>query len=249
MMLAAYLGYFSCILIPSFSLGLLVAVVGGGLVSSLMEFFGYRFLRQKKIAKIYYLALSMGFCTFFENLVINVIGPLFLVYPPVLRTTPIPIGGLSMGVPDLLALVLTMAFLVVFSYGIQNTMEGAAIRAASGNLEATELMGVNLNVLLGLIFFIAGGAAGLAGVILGIKYTVYPQMWYMTNKVFIATVFGGLGSLAGAVVASLGVGLLETFVTAYVSSEASNLVVFLLLILVLLFRPQGLLGKQVEEKA
>lgn len=249
MMVAAYAGYVAAALSRSFLMAILAATIAGGLMSLFMEFVGYRLLRIRNIPKIYYLALSMGFCIFFENFAINTIGAQFKVYPAILSGSTINAFGLTLGLIDMIALGLAVIFLAVFSYIIFKTPAGLAIRASSNNIEATQLMGVDMDHIMRFIFFMAGAAAGFAGVILGIKYTVYPQLWFITNKVFVATVFGGLGSLTGAIVASLIVGLLEAFITAYISSEMSSLFVFALLIVVLMLRPQGLFGKIIEDKA
>jgi len=249
MMVAAYAGYAAAAISHSFLMAILGATIAGGLMSMFMEFAGYRLLRIRSIPKIYYLALSMGFCIFFENFALNTIGAQFKVYPVILSGTTINIFGLTLGLIDMIALLLAIVFLAMFSYIIFKTPVGLAIRASSNNIEATQLMGVEMDFVMRFIFFIAGAAAGFAGVILGMKYTVYPQLWFITNKVFVATVFGGMGSLTGAIIASLIVGLLETFITAYISSEMSSLIVFVLLIIVLMFRPQGLFGKVIEDKA
>lgn len=96
---------------------------------------------------------------------------------------------------------------------------------------------------------IAGSMAGLSGVFLGIKYTAYPTMGNLTNKAFISAVVGGLGSMPGAVVGALILGVLETMISAYVSSALRNLFAYALLIVILLIKPTGLMGKSMEDKA
>ena len=124
-----------------------------------------------------------------------------------------------------------------------------AIRAASQDLEAVGLMGVNTNVLITAVFIIAGGLAGLAGFFLGMKYTVYPTLGSsITNKAYVAAVLGGLGSLPGAVVGSILLGIFEMMISGYVSSSARDVFVYLLLIIILVIRPAGLMGKKHEDK-
>ena len=110
------------------------------------------------------------------------------------------------------------------------------------------LMGLNVNMISLLVFAISGITAGLAGVFYGMKYTVYPAMGSVSNKAFIAAVIGGLGSLPGAVIGGVLLGLLETLVSSYVSTTFRDLFSYSALIVVLLFMPNGLLGKNAQDK-
>ena len=108
--------------------------------------------------------------------------------------------------------------------------------------------GINTAKLIGLVFLLAGALAGISGMFLGMKYMVYPTMGWITNKAYIAAVIGGLGSLPGAVVGGIVLGVLETFVSAYVSSTVRDVFSFSLLVVLLMFMPTGLFGKYLEEK-
>ena len=110
-------------------------------------------------------------------------------------------------------------------------------------------MGVNVNRIIFVIFLLGGILAGVAGMLFGMKYTVYPQIGVITNKSFIAAVFGGLGSLPGAVVGSILLGLIETFGAGYIASNYRDLIAFSLLIIILVIKPSGLMGKITEDKA
>ena len=138
--------------------------------------------------------------------------------------------------------------LVALQLFLSKTKWGLAIRAASYNLRVAGLMGVNVNKLISIVFFVAGLLAAVGGIFLSVRYTLFPQLGAITIKAFIAAVIGGLGSLPGAVVGSLILGLAEMLTTAYISSQYRDLVVFGLLIITLLIRPSGLFGKSVGEK-
>ena len=112
---------------------------------------------------------------------------------------------------------------VVFLVGLQlflvKTKWGLAIRAASYNLKTAGLMGVNVNRLIAIVFFVAGLLAGVGGIFLSVRYTLYPQLGMITTKAFVAAVIGGLGSLPGAVVGSLILGLAEMLTAGFISSQ------------------------------
>lgn len=177
------------------------------------------------------------------------IGGRFKAYPPIFPMEPLHVGPVEIAVVDIMIVAVSLIALLIFQLIISRTRAGLAIRAAAHNLATAGLMGVNSDALVILVFLIAGTLAGLAGIFLGVKYTAYPQLGAMTLKAFISAVFGGLGSLPGAVAGAYALGILETFVSAYISSSMRDVFSFLLLVLVLLFRPQGLMGRPSGEKA
>jgi branched-chain amino acid transport system permease protein len=109
-------------------------------------------------------------------------------------------------------------------------------------------MGVNVARLISLVFFVSGLLAAVGGIFLSVRYTLYPQLGMITIKAFVAAVIGGLGSLPGAVVGSLILGLSEMLTAGFLSSQLRDLVVFSLLVITLVIRPTGLFGKDVSEK-
>jgi branched-chain amino acid transport system permease protein len=191
----------------------------------------------------------MGVSILLENLVIATIGPTFRTYPDVFTAEPIKIGLLSIGKIDLTMFIISVVCLAILIYLIEFTKAGKAIQATAYNMKASALVGINTNIIITLIFAIGGILGGVAGVLFGMKYTVYPQIGVITLKSFIAAVFGGLGSIQGAVVGSVLLGIIETITSAYVSSQYRDLIAFALLIIVLVFRPSGLMGKVTEDKA
>jgi branched-chain amino acid transport system permease protein len=134
-------------------------------------------------------------------------------------------------------------------YIIDYTKIGKAIQATAYNTKASALMGVNTAIIIIIVFALGGFLAGIAGVMFGMKYTVYPQIGAITIKSFIAAVFGGLGSLPGAVIGSILLAVIETLTSGYLSSQYRDLIAFALLIGVLIVRPMGLMGKTTEDKA
>ena len=125
---------------------------------------------------------------------------------------------------------------------------GIGIRAVSYDSTVAQINGVNLSRTIGLVFVLSGFLAGISGTFFGMKYMVYPTMGNITNKAFIAAVIGGLGSLPGAVVGGVILGVLESLVSVYVSSTYRDVFSFSFLIVLLIFLPLGLMGKNLEEK-
>ena len=125
---------------------------------------------------------------------------------------------------------------------------GLAIRACSYSEKASTLMGINGDLVIFIIFLMGGVLAGFAGMLYGMRFIVKPTIGQVTNKSFVAAVFGGLGSLPGAIVGSVLLGIMEIFVASF-NSNLRDLFVYGLLILVLVIKPSGLMGKVVEDKA
>ena len=249
-MLGAYFGLYAVNLFGMPFLGsLIVAAVLAGFVAVTLEKVAYSPLRRRNAPPLYFIISAMGASIFLENLVVVTIGPTFKTYPELIDKTPISLGSISISKLDLLMFAVAAASLIIPVFIIEKTKVGLAIRACSYSARGSSLMGVNVNRIIFVIFLLGGVLAGIAGMLFGMKYTVYPQIGIITNKSFIAAVFGGLGSLPGAVIGSLLLGIIETFGVAYISSSYRDLIAFVLLIIVLVFKPSGIMGKITEDKA
>ncbi len=250
-MIGAYIGYFSLTLLKvPFLIAFLLSAFGSGLLAVVMEKIVYRPLRKRNAPFLYFIISAMGASIFLENVVIaSPIGPTFRSYPAVFTTEPIMLGNIALGRIDLLMFIISGLSLIGLVYIIEKTKIGLSIRATSYSIKGSTLMGVNVDKVIFIIFALGGLLAGLAGMLFGMRYTVYPQIGNITTKSFIAAVFGGLGSLPGAVIGSVLLGLIETMVSGYFSSQYRDLIAFALLILVLVIKPSGLMGKTTEDKA
>ena len=225
------------------------ALVGAGLSAIVVERLAYRPIRERTPITLYMLIASMGMSIVIENLFVVTIGGRFRALPPVIPTNPVNFFGIATtSAFDILSLVTAVVFLVGLQLFLVKTKWGLAIRAASYNLKIAGLMGVNVNRLISIVFFVAGLLAGVGGIFLSVRYTLYPQLGAITTKAFVAAVIGGLGSLPGAVVGSLILGLAEMMTAGFISSQVRDLVVFGILIRTLIVRPTGLFGKSVGEK-
>ncbi len=247
-MLGAYFGYYLC---SSLGLGIgasmLGAMIGTAVISILNEKLAYRPLRLRKAVPLYFMISAMGAAMFLENMVYVTVGSHFYSYPSFF-TGSISIGGAYVGLLDIVALSISTFFIILLTLFLNKTMMGTAIRAASRDMLVASTLGVNIDGLLMVVFALAGGFAGIAGVFLGVKYLVYPTMGVITNKAYIAAVIGGIGSLPGAIVGGLILGLVESFVSAYISTTLRDVFSFSMLIILLLVLPSGLFGKTLDEK-
>jgi len=254
-MLGAYFGFFA---LTSFGMpfyvAFFVAFFGSAAVAVLLERLAYKPLRDRRAPFLYFIITAMGASIFIDNSVIATIGPTPKTFPTDLlpgffQGEPFEWGNLSVGRVDVAIFVLAMICLGLLILFIDFTKLGKAIQATAYNMKAAALMGINPNFVIILVFAIGGGLAGVAGVLYGMKYQVFPQMSAITLKSFIAAVFGGLGSLQGALLGSLLLALIETFVSGYLSTQYRDLFAFLILIAMLVVRPSGIMGKVAEDKA
>ncbi|MBO6007762.1 MAG: branched-chain amino acid ABC transporter permease, partial [Lachnospiraceae bacterium] len=150
----------------------------------------------------------------------------------------------------LVAIIANVIIMVALTLFTSRTKVGKAMRAVSEDKGAATLMGINVNFTISLTFAIGSGLAAIAGVLLCTAYpTLMPTTGSMPGiKAFTAAVFGGIGSIPGAMIGGILLGVIEIFARAYISSELADAIVFGVLIVVLIFRPTGLLGKQIHEK-
>ena len=149
-----------------------------------------------------------------------------------------------------MSLAVVLALVVALTQLIHHTKVGMAMRAVARDFETAQLMGINVNATISMTFAIGSALAAIAGVLF---CSAYPNLTPTTGsmpgiKAFTAAVFGGIGSIPGALLGGVLLGMIEIFASAYISTQLSNAIVFAVLIVVLLVRPTGLLGKQVREK-
>lgn len=248
-MVSSYIGYFSAKalnlpLIPA----LVVTMIGGGILAVIIEKVAFRTIRVKNGPLIYFFVTSITMSLLLMNLVLAVIGYNFYNFPPLLSTEAVFIAGINLPTLNVFMLVTSVIALVILTYVLRRTRIGIAIRAAASDMQAASLMGVEIDTLVSITFFISGVLAGASGMFLGMSYTAYPQMAEVMAKGFVAAVLGGLGSLAGAVIGALLLGVIETMVTVYSNSSLVPIVSLVILILLLIFRPRGIAGIIVPDK-
>jgi branched-chain amino acid transport system permease protein len=248
-MLGAYMGLALATQLH-LGLGLVVSgsVVGAGMLSVFNERVAYSVLRRRKAPPLFLMISAMGCSVFLENMVYATIGSHFYAFPEFFKSEVVNVWGSSLSLLDVFAFTVSIGAIFALHLFVTRTKTGIAIRAGVDDMTMCSLMGVNTDRLISVVFFLAGAFAGVAGVFLGIKYFVYPTMGWVTNKAYIAAVIGGLGSLPGALVGGLILGVLETLVSTYLSSVLRDVFSFTMLIVLLIWLPNGLMGRDTEEK-
>lgn len=228
----------------------LLAVVVCTALGILIEKIAYRPLRRAIPLAV--LITAIGVSYFLQNAALLLFGADTKSFTPVVSLAPIELAGGQLTISGTTVVtvavcILIMAALLLF---IKKTKAGQAMLAVSQDREAAQLMGINVNATISLTFAIGSGLAAIAGVLFCSAYpTLTPYTGSMPGiKAFTAAVFGGIGSIPGAFLGGILLGLIEIFGRAYISSQLSDAIVFAVLILVLLIRPTGILGKKIQEK-
>lgn len=233
-----------------FGLVLLLAALGCAVLGILIEQLAYRPLRDSP--KIAALITAIGVSLFLEYFTSlkQVFGPNFYPFPRPFEILSVEIGGVTVTNIQGIILATTLLCLLLLQFVVYRTRIGKAMRAVSHDHVTAGLMGVNVNVVIAFTFGIGAAFAGVGGVLYGIAYPqVNTFMGFMPGlKAFTAAVLGGIGSIPGAFLGALIMGQAETLTAAYFSSTYRDGIAFLILILVLLWRPTGILGIRRAEK-
>ena len=197
----------------------------------------------------YFFVSSITLGTLYEGLVTIKVGSNFYNFPGFFKNSTIKVGSLVISASDAMMCIISLAALVILGYVIQKTRLGRALRAVSFDRDTAQLMGIDSTRIIQLTFVISGLLAGVAGVFLGIKYTLYPTLGSLVVKGFIVSVIGGLGSLTGAIIGAVLLGLTETILLSMLGSGYSTIATFAIMLVFLLVRPQGIAGSNIQEKA
>lgn len=230
------------------AIAVLLAIIGCVLLGVLIDKVAYAPLREAPRLSI--LITAIGVSYLLENGVQLLLGADAKVVPSIIDLGTVQVFGSTLSGTALLTVAVTIVATVVLTLLVQKTRLGKAMRAVSEDMGAARLMGVNVNSTISFTFAVGSALAGIAAILYSMAYQqVSPTMGVMLGtKAFVAAVLGGIGSIPGAVIGGLIVGFSEVFVAAFGLSVWQDAVVFLLLILVLVVKPTGLLGRPVTEK-
>jgi len=231
-----------------FPLALLLAMGSTALLGVVIEFLAYRPLRRS--SRLSVLISAIGMSIFVQNVALWIWGPSTRSFLPPFPVTAFTIGSLRTNTLELLTLAVALAMMVGLHLLVTRTKLGKAMRAVAQDRETAALMGVNVNRTIAFTFAIGSSLAAAAGVMVGMLFNaVTPTMGVMPGlKGFVAAVLGGIGHIPGAMVGGLVLGMVEVLGVALLSSQWRDAVAFAILILVLLYRPSGLLGRRTQEK-
>jgi branched-chain amino acid transport system permease protein len=247
-MIGAYAGYYAVTAwhLP-FIPALIIAMAAASLLGVLVERIAYKPLRNSP--RITLLITAIGMSLLIENVGQKVFSATPRTYPTMF-TGSYEVFGVLIDQSRLIIFVVTVFLMLALQYFVTYTKPGMAMRAVSQDRDAARLMGINIDKVIAITFAVGSALAGAAGILVGIIFPqIKPTMGVMPGlKAFVAAVIGGIGIIPGALLGGLIIGLSEYFVTAYISSSWRDAIAFGLLILILLIRPSGILGKNTREK-
>ena len=254
-MLGAYVGYFVSRRLqgrePSLVSALvvmLVSMVACGLFGILIERLAYRPVRRE--SRLTLLITAIGVSLFIENGAQLVFGPDPKFFPSLAPRADFLVAGVRLTSEQVTVIVVSLLLMLLLHFFIRKTRTGKAMRAVSFSLDASRLMGISTDWIIAVTFALGSALAAAAGVLIGMQIPkIDPLMGIMYGlKAFVAAVLGGIGNVPGAVLGGLLIGTSEVMVVGYLSSTYRDAIAFGILILVLLLRPQGLLGRVEKEK-
>lgn len=248
-MLGAYAGFFATTVfkwpfIPSLVFAMAVAATAGIII----ERAAYRPLRHAP--KIAVLITAIGISLLLEYGGILLVTPQPRTFPAVFPAELYHFGGLVVNNQQIVILTVSLILMVVLTYVVNRTKVGKAMRAVSYDTDAARLMGIDVDRIISVTFAIGSSLAAAAGVLVGVYYnSIDPLMGIMPGlKAFVAAVLGGIGIIPGAMLGGIIMGIIEALVSGFISSTFRDAAAFAILIIILLFKPSGLLGKNVREK-
>lgn len=248
-MVGAFVGYF---IISNFNLSffpaLVITMLVTGVIGVIIYQIAYRPLRNS--TRISSLITAIGMSYLLQNGMIYFAGPQTRSFPQVIDNQIYQFAFIKISTMQILLLVTTVSLMLALQIIVQKTKLGKAMRAVSNDPEAAQLMGINTNLVISFTFFLGSMLAGAGGMMVGMYYnTITPTMGTGPGlKAFIAAVVGGIGSIPGAMLGGYLIGTTEVMISAFGNSMIRDAVVYFILIIILLFRPNGILGKSESEK-
>lgn len=248
-MVGAYVGFaVSTFTGVGFIPALIISMAACALLGMTIEKVAYKPLRNS--TRIAVLITAIGVSLLLQYTMMYFVGAQVRSYPKLLSEKIITIGNVMIKMQQIYIVITVIVLMVILQYIVKKTKTGKAMRAVSADKDAAQLMGIKVDNTISFTFAIGSALAGAGGVLVGIYYnSIDPLMGTMPGlKAFVAAVFGGIGSIPGAMIGGLSIGMLETLVAGYGNSKLRDAAVFAFLIIVLILKPSGLLGKNTKEK-
>ena len=250
-MVGSYAAY---VVLVMLDLPLYLAVIGSIVIcviaALLMERIAYRRLLNHGVARISLLITAIGVSIFLQNLAQLIFSSSAKTFPNIITASPIQLGSMQVSVTTVITIVVSVAMMVLLQLLVNRTKMGKAMRAVSEDAGAAKLMGIHTNRTIMFTFGLGAALAAVGAVLYSASYPlVTPFIGSMLGlKAFVAAVLGGIGNIPGAMLGGYLIGIAESLTKAYISTQLADAVVFGILIVVLLVKPSGLLGKNVTEK-
>lgn len=229
---------------------IIIGILATGILGVLVDKVALEPLRKKKAAGITSLITTIGVSSIITNLLIAQLGSQKRSFPSVFPEGVISFGTYSITYTQIGMLLVSLILLLGLMVLVNKTKIGLAMRACEQNIRAAQLMGINTNFIISFTFFLGGISAAIAGTLVSGYYSMaYPNMGYMAGlKAFAAAVLGGIGSLPGSLLGGLVVGVSESIAATFLGSEFRDSMAFIILIIVLIIRPNGFFGKKKIKK-
>ncbi len=226
-----------------------VAALGSGSLGLLIERIAYRPVRNAP--RLVPLITAIGVSFVLQNLVMLIYGAQDKSFPPLFPPVQFTVWGTTITLLQIFILAVSFLLMIALHLFVRHTRWGKAMRACSDDIVAARVVGIPVDKTIAMAFFIGSCMAGAGGVLFGMYYnTINFHDGYLAGlKAFTAAVLGGIGNIPGAMVGGILIGLLEGLGAGYISSEWKNVFAFVVLIIILLFRPSGLLGERVAKKS
>ena len=249
LMMGTFFGLTFCqVMHLPFWASLILAAALTAVLGLTVERFAYRPIHSKDGLSV--LISALGVSIFLQNLARLIWGSETFPYTGKIKTVTYKIGSVSISNINIIIMVLVVILLAALYIVVYKTKIGVAMRACSYDMKIARLMGINTNRIIVFTFGIGSVLAAVAGNLVGVYYdAVYASMGYsMGLKAFAAAILGGIGSIPGAVIGGVLIGVVESLGTAYFSSGYRDAYAFIVMILFLIIRPSGILGKKINEK-
>ena len=226
--------------------GIIVAMVLTGLLGICIDKVALEPLRKKKSKPIASLITTIGISNIITNLLIVFLGSEKRNFPSIFTEGNVKIVNTDLTYTQIMMCMVSLVLILILMFIVYKTKLGLAMRATEQNSKAAMMMGININFVISFTFFLAGLCATIAGSLVGGYYQiVYPNMGFMAGlKAFAAAVLGGIGSLPGALLGGLIVGVSESMAATFLGSTYRDAIAFVILIIVLIVKPNGLFGKK-----
>jgi len=248
-MVGAYVAFFATTVLKlSFFPALILSMAVAATVGVIIERLAYRPLRYAP--RIAILITAIGVSLLLEYGGILLVSPQPRTFPAIFQADVYTFGNIVVNSQQILILAVSLALMVILTYVVHRTKIGKAMRAVSFDTDAARLMGIDVDRVISITFAIGSALAAAAGMLVGVYYnSIDPLMGIMPGlKAFVAAVLGGIGIIPGAMLGGIILGVIEALVSGFISSTFRDAAAFAILIIILLFKPSGLLGKNVREK-